>query len=147
MNLELGGGRTIVSNTCFYCEDDNSSIVIGKDFTMGSGHFAATEGATICIGEDCMFSNDVEIRNGDSHAILNKETRERLNNARSVLIGDHVWITAHVRVMKGCTIADGSIIANSCIATGNLETPNSIYGGNPIRMLKERVEWSRYRNL
>ena len=43
---------------------------MGKDFTMEGGHIASTEGEKIVIGNDCMFSNDIEIRNGDSHTII-----------------------------------------------------------------------------
>ena len=99
--LEIGGGSTKISNTCFYLEDDNSKIVIGRDFTMEGGHIASTEGETIKIGDDCMFSNDIEIRNGDSHSIVDASTGKRTNWAKTVEIGNHVWLTAHARVLKG----------------------------------------------
>ena len=65
----IGGNHTVISNVHFWCQDNNSTIIIGNDFTMGGGHIAATEGKLIKIGNDCMFSNDIEIRNGDSHSI------------------------------------------------------------------------------
>lgn len=139
--LKSGG----VKNTSFYLEDSGSKIFIGNGFTMEGGHIASTEGEHIIIGDDCMFSGDVEIRNGDSHAILNFNTKRRINWATTVTIGNHVWLTAHVRVLKGCTIADNCIIGNSAIATGYLCESNSIYGGSPIRLLKKEVEWNRSR--
>lgn len=106
---------------------------------------ASTEGHKILIQEDCMFSEDIEIRNGDSHAILNNEG-DRINNARDVTIGKHVWLGAHVRVMKGVKIADNCVVANSSVVTSSLNTNNSIYGGNPARLLKENIRWTRNRN-
>lgn len=144
-SIIIGGGSTIISNTSFWCQDDNCRIVIGEDFTMESGHIASTEGEQITIGNDCMFSNDIEIRNGDSHSIIKANTDERINWAKPVTIGNHVWLTAHVRVLKGSCIADNSIVANSCIVTHKLETPHSIYGGNPVKLLKSDIDWDRDR--
>lgn len=145
-SLIIGGGRTIITNTVFFEEDDNCSIDIGRHFTMEGGHIAATEGETITIGEDCMFSSDVEIRNGDSHVIMIKDTRKRINKAKPVEIGNHVWLTAHVKVLKGSSIANNCIAANSAVVSGKFDTPNCIYGGSPVRILKENIDWNRFRN-
>lgn len=143
--LKIGGGSTIISKTSFWLQDDNCEITIGRDFTMESGHIASTEGDSITIGNDCMFSNDIEIRNGDSHSIIRVNTDDRINWAESVTIGNHVWLTAHVRVLKGSCIADNSIIANSSIVTNQLNVPNAIYGGTPAKMLKTDINWDRDR--
>ena len=140
-----GGGSTIVSNTSFWLQDDNSTIIIGEDFTMEGGHIAATEGESITVGNDCMFSGDVEIRNGDSHSVLDVKTGERLNRARPITIGSHVWLTAHVRVLKGTLIPSCSIIGNSSVVTSQLEKTNALYSGIPCRLLKEDVNWNRYK--
>jgi Acetyltransferase (isoleucine patch superfamily) len=144
-NIKIGGGSTIVSNVSFWCEDDNSSIFIGQDFMMGSGHIASTEGEKIILDDDCMLSEDIEIRNGDSHAIIN-DRNERINFARPVVIGKHVWITAHSRIMKGSEIPDNCIIGNSSLVTHRFKETNAIYAGNPARLVKLNVNWDKYRN-
>ena len=142
--IKIGGGSTIVSNVSFWCEDDNSSIVIGRDFMMGSGHIASTEGEKITLGDDCMLSEDVEIRNGDSHAIIN-DNQERINFAKPVIVGKHVWITAHCRVMKGTEIPDNCIIGNSSLLSRKFKETHAIYAGNPARLVTENVDWNKYR--
>ena len=141
----IGGGKTIIANTDFHLADDNSRIVIGNDFTMESGHIAATEGATINIGNDCMFSNDVEIRNGDSHSILDASSGKRINHAQNVNIGNHVWLGAHSRILKGSIIPDNCIIGNSALVSGKLSEENTAYGGIPAKSLKSNINWSRQR--
>lgn len=143
--IKIGGGNTIVSKVSFWCEDDNSSIFIGRDFMMGSGHIASTEGEKIILDEDCMLSEDIEIRNGDSHAIIN-DINERINLAKPVIIGKHVWITAHCRIMKGTEIPDNCIIGNSSLVTSQFKEANAIYAGNPARLVKQNVNWDKYRN-
>lgn len=135
-----------MSNTSFVIEDDSGSIVIGKDFTMEGGEIAATEGESITIGEDCMFSSDVEIRNGDSHVILVKETGKRTNYAKPIIIGNHVWLTAHVRVLKGSVIPDECIVGNSSVLSGKFDIPNSVFAGNPAKQVKTGMTWNRFRD-
>lgn len=141
-----GGAHTIVANTSFVIEDDNGKIIIGNDFTMEGGEIAATEGQSITIGQDCMISGDVDIRNGDSHVILDKATGNRTNYAKPIIIGDHVWLTAHVRVLKGSVIPNESIVGNSSVVSGKFDTPNSVLAGNPAKQVKIGITWNRFRN-
>lgn len=92
-----------------------------------------------------MFSNDIEIRNGDSHSIIDVNTKQRVNPAQSVYIGNHVWLTAHTRILKGSQIAHSCIIGNSSVVSGKLEVANAIYGGMPAILLKENRTWNRYK--
>lgn len=139
----IGENHTIISNVHFYCQDDNSTIIIGNDFTMEGGHIAATEGKLIKIGNDCMFSNDVEIRNGDSHSIISLDGNKRINHAENVYIGDHVWLTAHVKILKGSIIPPNSIVGNSAVVSHKFKKGNSIYAGIPCKLLKENINWNR----
>lgn len=140
----IGGNHTIVSNASFWCQHDGSKIIIGDNFTMEGGHIASTEGCSITIGDDCMFANDIEIRNGDSHSMLDATTGLRINPAADVVIGNHVWLTAHVRVLKGSHIPHSSIVANSALVTGEFETPGVLLAGIPCRPVRDNVTWDRY---
>lgn len=143
--ISIGGGHSIISSASFVCEDEGSSITIGKDFTMEGGHIASTEGCSITIGNDCMFSGDIEIRNGDSHSIIEKGTNKRVNQAAPVTIGEHVWLTAHVRILKGATIPPHCVIGNSSIVTSVLTEPYALYAGSPAKLISQNKDWDRNR--
>lgn len=138
----IGGGKTVVANSSFCCEDDDSIIVI---FTMEGGEMVSIEGKKVIIGDDCMFSAGIDVRNGDSHVILNK-TGDRINESDDIQIGNHVWLTRHVSVLKGAKIADGSIVGHSSVVTGDCSRPHSIYAGIPARFIKDGIVWSCFRN-
>lgn len=140
------GKHCMLSHTELWIEDDEGEIQIGYRTTMEGGHIAATEGKSISIGEDCMFSHRIEIRNGDSHAIYDEQSKERINPAESILIGNHVWLGADAKVLKGSVLGDNSIIATGSIVTGKCEDYNAIYGGVPARKIKEGVTWIRERD-
>lgn len=145
--IVIGGGKTVISNTSFCCEDDGSTIVIGTNFTMEGGEIAAIEGCKVEIGNDCMFSAGIDIRNGDSHVMLSVENGKRLNESRNIHIGNHVWLTRRVSVLKGANIADGSIVGHSSVVTGKCPVAQSVYAGIPARLVKSGISWSRFRNV
>ena len=117
-------------------------IVIGNQTSIRGGQLAALEGTSITIGEDCMFSHSIAFRTSDSHVIKDHDGN-RINPAKSISIGDHVWLGAHVTVLKGVEIASNSIVGIGAIVTSSLSTSNTIYAGIPAKKVKENINWSR----
>ena len=142
--------KVYIENNCtlkhleLWLEDDGSEIFIGNTTSMEGGHIAATEGESIKIGNDCMFSHRIEIRSGDSHSIFQKNTDTRINKAKSVVIGSHVWLGADAKILKGSVINNGAVIATAAVVTGIVEE-NSVYAGNPAKKVKENIYWDRVR--
>jgi acetyltransferase-like isoleucine patch superfamily enzyme len=91
-----------------------------------------------------MLSSNVEIRSSDGHSILDQKTGERLNPAKNVTIGDHVWLGAGVKVMKGARLGSRSVVAAAAIVTGDVPE-GSIVVGIPARVLRNGVTWDRRR--
>ncbi len=140
--LRIGGGHTIVANTTFWLQGDNCTIYISEDFTMEGGEISVTENGKICIGKNCMFSFGIDIRNGDSHSILNLQGK-RINKAQDIDIKDHVWLGANVTVLKGVSIGSHSIIGTRSVVSKSCQTDHSIYAGVPARFIKSGIDWNR----
>lgn len=146
ISLKVGSNVAFNNNGEIWIEDDNGKMVIG-DFTTFEGvHLAITEpGSQINIGEDCMFSNHIELRTGDSHSIIDLNTKERINFAKNILIDDHVWVGAHVSILKGVNLKKNSIVATRSLVTKSFDRENILIGGTPARILKSDVHWLRER--
>lgn len=145
-NLIKLGENICINGGSLWQEDNFTSIVIGNKTTFENIHLAATENySKIIIGNDCMFAYDIEVRTGDSHSIIDKNTKTRLNKAANVVIGNHVWVTAHCELLKGISIADNCVVATGSIVTKSFESPNCIIGGNPAKILKKDINWIRER--
>jgi len=130
---------------CIWFEDNNCQIIIGCNTSIESANLAAIEpNRKILIGEDCMFSHDIEFRTGDSHSILEKDTKRRINFARDIIIGDHVWIGAHSKILKGVTVGNNSIIGINSLVTKSIPE-HSLAAGIPARVIKANIDWSRER--
>jgi acetyltransferase-like isoleucine patch superfamily enzyme len=135
----------VLHSTELWIEDDYCEITIGRGTTIESAHIAVTENnSSIKIGADCMFAKEIVVRTGDSHSIIDLDTNKRLNFARSVVIGNHVWLGHRSVILKGVNIGDNSIIATSSVVTKNV-AKNTLVGGTPAKILKSNVNWTRER--
>ena len=129
-----------------WIEDSDCSLLIEEGSSFESVHLALTEvGSKISIGRDCMFASDIDVRTGDSHSIISQKTGERINRAKDVRIGNHVWVAAHCVLLKGVSIADNSVIATGSVVTRSFGKSGVIIGGNPAVQLKEEINWLRER--
>lgn len=143
--IYIKGCGTLLKNVSIVVKDDDGSILIGSNFTMEGGMMEALEGMKISIGNDCMFSSDINIITGDYHVITKKGTEERVNVSRSITIGNHVWLARGVSVLKGSYIADNSVVGSGAIVSGDLSISNSIYAGIPAHKIKDDIDWRRDR--
>ena len=90
-----------------------------------------------------MFSNSIIIRTSDDHPIYEIGTNKRINPAKSVIIGDHVWICPQVTIMKGAKVGKGSIIGSCSIVTKNIPD-NSLAVGYPAKVVKTKIQWNMH---
>jgi acetyltransferase-like isoleucine patch superfamily enzyme len=143
--IEFGEKCRVSRGGMIWFEDENCLLQVGSNTTMVDVHIAVTEpGSRVVIGEDCMLANDIDIRTGDSHAIIDPATGQRLNPPADVILGNHVWIAPHVVILKGVRIGDNSIVATGSVVTKSCE-PGVILAGNPAVEIKTGISWSRSR--
>lgn len=98
-------------------------------------------GGTECIvEEDCLFSENINIRTTDHHAIIDLEARVQTNPPASVRVGNHVWVGEDCFIGKGVTIGPGSIIGGRSFV--NRPVPaKELWAGSPARMVRQGVSW------
>jgi acetyltransferase-like isoleucine patch superfamily enzyme len=142
--IEFGENCRVSRGAVLWFEDHDGVLQVGSGTSMVEVHVAVTENSSVRIGEDCMLANDIDIRTGDSHSVIDTQTGERLNFAGDIVIGRHVWIAPHTVVLKGVNIGENSIIATGAVVTKSCE-PGVIVGGNPARVIKTGVSWKRKR--
>jgi acetyltransferase-like isoleucine patch superfamily enzyme len=93
---------------------------------------SATDG--IRIGRNCTIGIGVEIVDSDFHGIGSDQRNGRFAKHGPVCLGENVFLGSHVRVLKGVTIGDNSVIGNSSIVTRSIP-PNVVAAGNPCKVL------------
>lgn len=116
-------------------------IHISKEasFVIGNNTYINPDSIIVChnsisIGDNCAISWGLQLMDDDLHSISGgKEDSE-------ISIGNHVWIGAGVKILKGVKIGNGSIIATGSVVTKSVND-NTLVGGVPAKLLKEKVNW------
>lgn len=89
-----------------------------------------------------MLAYDIDMRTTDSHSILDLKTGKRINPAKNISIGAHVWIGSHVVILKGAEIGAHNIVAAGTVVTSMKTEPNVIVAGNPAKTVKSGIDWT-----
>ena len=144
-NLVILKANSYVSGAELWVENDNCELSIGERTFVGHhSHLACTEnGSKLLVGRDGMISSYVQVRTGDSHSIIDMDGH-RINQAKSVFIGDHCWLGQGSKVLKGVTLKGDIIVSTGAIVTKSFGK-NMLLGGIPAKVLKENVIWDSRR--
>lgn len=133
LNIYIGN-HVPAHNVEFFMGENCSTEPNGRFYLYNSGN--------VCrIGRDCMLSNSVTIRCGESpHLIFDKETGEYLDVSDGVYIGNHVWIGEQVYITKRAMIADESVVAACSVVTKKFTEKNAVLAGNPAKIVRTSVQ-------
>ncbi|WP_369769603.1 hypothetical protein [Flavobacterium sp. WC2416] len=130
-------GKYSIGRGCRFDIGENALVTIGS-----GGYINCNTNVIIMhsleIGNNCAISWNCQFLDEDFHEI-EYEKKKPVQN--SIVIGNNVWIGCGVKIYKGTVIPNGCIIASDTIVKGVFEIENSLIGGNPARVLKERVSW------
>lgn len=163
--IAIGKGNKYCGSVCLEINGSCSQINLEHDITVdkslsvfmknrnkldvGAGtSFFSTDiqnihiGRNISIGKNCMFSFNTQIYNSDGHPIYNKN-REIINKPEDICIGNHVWCGWNSFILKSVKIADGCIIGKGAVVTKSFTENNTVIAGNPAKICKKDVYWSR----
>ncbi len=154
-------------NSIILIENDNAYIEIGESLAIHNfsvrvshgngqilkiGNNTSIYGCAIhlndengCeIGEDCMFSDEIRIWASDGHAIYDSTTGLLLNGTNyTVKIGNHCWIGQGCKFLKKGSIGNNCVIGASSIVCNNIPENNAIVVGNPAKVIKRGINWTR----
>jgi acetyltransferase-like isoleucine patch superfamily enzyme len=103
-----------------------------------------TDGTSIIVGEDCMFSAFISASTDDAHAIIDLTNGKQLNPAADIIVEPHVWVGIGAQIRKGVTIGFGSIVGAGAIVTRDVPRKCAVVG-SPAKQTRSNVSWVRQR--
>lgn len=145
------GSQIVIGDGCvlrgLHCllYGDNSKVIIGNDVHINASKrfptiMNAFDGSKIMIGDDCLFSNSIELHTTDYHSIL-QLGGGRINPVKDIILDKHVWIGLRTIILKGTYIATDSVIGAGSIVASSFDESNVIIAGNPARIIKKGINW------
>jgi len=158
INVFFKGDNSLlyIGNNCFLKKVDIRSfqaddfIAVGNQVsttltnTWISGNGAGAAKPAIIIGDDCLFSYDIVIRNSDAHPIFSIDTDEQVNEPKGIVhIEPHVWIAEQVSILKSVTIGACSILGLGSIVTKDVPRFSVASGVPAVSKQKPDIYWAR----
>lgn len=131
-------GKCTIGNGVRLAISKNALLEIGNAVTF-SGNSQIICGSITKIGLGCLIGWDVMLLDYDAHSIIVEG--KRTNTNKGITLGSNVWIGARSSILKGVQIEDGIVIAACSNVTRSLGIKNSIYAGNPAKIVKENISW------
>ena len=137
------GNRCVMLGNEMNLEHDNNRIIVGDNvYIQVETNFSLMEGTSLTVGSDCMIAGWAHIRTSDAHPIFDTDG-VRLNPARNVIIGSHVWIALRTTILKGTTVAEGCLVGACALLNSEYTEPNCIIVGNPAKVVRQNIRWER----
>lgn len=122
---------------CFNC-----TVIVGKGCYIGSARINLWEdNSSVIVGEDCMFSINIDLWCTDGHALWGEDGKLRLG--REVRIGKHVWVGKDVKIGKNSIIADDCVVGWGSVVAGKFEESACVIAGAPATVRRQGVRWDR----
>lgn len=148
-NIDFNGSNSLIYlGTSPYKYFLNVYINNDQVFHMGKNNYINEKGKLtvilseqkhLYIGSYCLFSTEVVFRNADPHLIYDGKTKKRINQTKSIFIGDHVWVGYHALILKGSQIDSGSIIGAMSVVANKKVPHNTSWAGNPAKQIKSNI--------
>ena len=147
-NISIGEECKFYNSVTLWLEDRECGLTIGnKTELYGYTTISVLEPRSqVTIGNNCLLSFSIDIRTSDSHSIIDVATDKKINHAKNISIGNHVWIGEHVIILKGVAINDDSVVAAGSVVTKSTDEKGIIIAGNPARIVKRHITWSYERD-
>lgn len=136
----------VKSSPCFYsgyaflnARNSNTKIYIDSRVWANNNLVIICEGEGVYIGKDTLIGTNVEIYDSDFHELPITHRKYGIAATKKVHIGNNVWLGSNVKILKGVTIGDNSIIANGSIVVKSIPG-NVIAGGIPAKVIRDEID-------
>lgn len=141
--IEIQSTHLYIHNLTITTRDKNE-VIIGKDCCCHGVNISNhdEQAKKVIIGDNCLFSYNINMRPSDGHTIYHEKSKAILNRPQGEInIGNHVWVGMNVNILKDVKISDNSIVGAASVVTKRFEETNVIIGGTPAKILKQETNW------
>jgi acetyltransferase-like isoleucine patch superfamily enzyme len=129
--IRVGSGSSILMNTTIR----GFRITIGKGCVINSGALLDGRGAALILGDFVDIAPYVRIWTLDH----DPNSPDHAARARSVTVGDYVWLASGSTVLPGVSLGKGCVVAAGSVVTNDV-APWAIVAGIPARVIGQRQQ-------
>lgn len=129
-------GRVKISKGCQLFVQKGAVCVLRDCHLNAQVRMVVTQ--SLNVGERTTIAWNCEFLDNDLHEIEYENKRPK---KAGIIIGRNVWIGAHVILLKGSRIPDGSVVAANSTVNSPFEGTNLLIAGNPAKVIRTGVKW------
>lgn len=134
--IHIGKNVTIYPDVCFWGDGE---IWIGDNTTIFRNvTIYSSDNGGVHIGDNVLVAGFSYITDADH--VFNDRDKSIIDSGRvsePIYIGNNVWISEGVTILKGSNIEDGVVIGAKALVNGRIEQ-DSIAVGIPAKVIKKR---------
>ncbi len=124
---------SVYNNNVFYSGKNN--------YFNGVFNVILSEQKHFFMGNECLLSFGIWVRNADPHLVYDCESKKRINPTQSIYFGDHIWVGQSAMILKGTQVESGSIIGAMSVVSNKKIPANCSFAGNPAKKIREGIFW------
>lgn len=125
-----------IGRGCRFDVGPGAEATFGRGYVNVNSLFVIMNG--LDVGHDTVISWGCRFVDEDFHRLGGASSGDK-----RIVLGERVWVGCDCLLLKGVRIGAGSVVAAGSVVTGQFEEENVLIGGNPARVLKRDVRWSR----
>ncbi|MFV0423085.1 acyltransferase [Oleidesulfovibrio sp.] len=126
----------VVDGPCRLVAAREAVVEIGEGSAL-TPYLLLNAGADVRIGKGTIIGPRASINASEHVFQRNTPVRQSGYEHKAITIGNDCWLAANVSVVKGVTIADGSVVGANAVVTKDT-VPYSVNAGVPARQIGER---------
>lgn len=124
---------------------DNTTLIWGENSTSNGTNIHMSENnVQVIVGENCMFSYNIEIWASDTHSVIDKKSGKLLNRvSKPLIIGNNCWVGYGSILTKNARLPNNTVVGAGSVVSKNFEKEYTAIAGNPAKVVNEEVVWDR----
>lgn len=134
-------GNNVIVTPPFWC-DYGYNITVG-DYFYSNHNLIITDGARVSFGNHVFIAPNCCFTTAE-HAIDPEQRKAGIEIAKSITIGNNVWVGAGSTVLAGVSIGDNTVIGAGSVVTKSIPA-NVVAVGVPCKVQREITEEDKYR--
>lgn len=123
---------------CEHCKIATTTVIMCVDSVTIGAYTAIAEQTTICDNNNHPISPSYR-RRMRLTSVGDQMRTWKYSASAPIKIGENCWIGSHVRICKGVTIGDNSVVAACSVVTKDVPA-NCIVAGNPAKVVKTDID-------
>lgn len=135
--LYFRGKVNISQGTVIRCDKDGVIEFGDKYYCNCNCYFRS--GSKISFGDNCSLGWNVTINTSDGHHVWHNGVKVKMESP--VRIGNHVWLTPDVTVLKNVSIPDNCIVTQKSVVTKEFKDEHCLIGGIPANVISYNIDW------